>query len=460
MSNDIVKTKKPVDFTVGPILGPLFKFMLPVFAALLLQSLYGAADLLIVGQFGEPFNVSGVSMGSHITHTVTAIIAAFATGTTVLVGQFLGKKMRKEAGRAIGASIVFFAIMAIVFTGVLIVLAEPALTLFKTPVEAMGEGTIYTRICAMGMIFIVAFNVLGSIFRGIGDSRTPLIAVGIACVVNVFGDLLLVGVLKMAAAGAAIATVSAQAISVVLSLLLIRRKALPFDFSRSFIRFDKKLIGRVVKLGLPLALQEVVVSGSFLVVSAIVNTMGLMASAAVGVGGRITMFIVLLPSAYSQSLSAFVAHNIGARKYERAKKALIHGIWTSLIYACLIFLLVFFRGDLLTQLFTQDPELIAAAALYLKGFAFDSFMTAFLFCLIGFCNGCGKTGISLFHSMVGVAVRVSTSLFFLHMQGVTLYHMGLSTPLASFCQNILCIIYLLIVSKKLKEKYSSETIKS
>ena len=274
------KEKNIVDYTNGPILGPMMKFMLPVLLALLIQSLYGAVDLLIVGQFGAAYHVSGVSIGANITHLFTALITAIAMGTTIMLGQFIGEGRRKDAGDVIGTSIFTFIGVAIIATAILLIFAPNFLVLLRTPQEALSEGTAYVRICAAGMIFIVAYNVIGSVFRGIGDSTTPLITVAIACAVNIAGDLLLVGVFHMAAAGAAIATIFAQAVSVVASLLIVRRRGMPFSFGQENLTFNKVYFKRIFKLGLPLAAQEVIVSVSFMVVTAVANTLGLIESAA------------------------------------------------------------------------------------------------------------------------------------------------------------------------------------
>lgn len=443
---------KEVNFIEGPILKPLIRFLLPVLAALMIQFLYGAVDLLIVGQFSPTASVSGVSMGSQITMTFTSIAANLAAGCTILIGHLLGERNKKDPGKVIGTSIIFFAGVALLFTAILMILAGPILTLLQTPEAAMSEGIAYTRICGAGMIFIVAYNMIGSVFRGIGDSKTPLITVAIACVVNIGGDFLLVAGLGLGAVGAAIATVAAQAVSVLISLLLVKRKGLPFEFHPSDIRFHKAFTLRVVKLGAPLAIEDIAVSVSFLVVSALVNTMGLSASAGIGVGGKLINIMLLIPIAFAQSLSAFVAHNIGADRLDRAQKALKYGILLSLAISCVMFFFAFFHGEWFTPIFTKDPEVIKQGALYLKGFAGDALTTSLLFCFIGFFNGCGKTMMTLWQGVLGVSIRIIASFLFIHMAGVTIFHMGLATPISSFCQDILCAVYLFYVLRKMKTK--------
>ena len=448
-----MKISKVNDFTQGKILGPLLKFTVPILLALLVQSLYGAVDLLIVGQFSTTVSVSGVSMGAQVTNSLMMIIANLAMGTTVLLGQFIGQKKLEEGGRTVGNSIWLFGALAIICMVLLFTCAAPALRLFRLPEASMAEGTIYIRICSAGYLFIVAYNIIGSVLRGIGDSKTPLITVSIACVVNIVGDLLLVAVFHMAAAGAAIATVAAQAVSVVISLIIVKKKGLPFHFGKESMKLDWKLIGRILKLGAPLGLQEIVVTGSFLINSSVVNTLGVVASAAVGVAGRLFGFVMLFPSAFMQSTSAFVAQNIGAERIDRAKKALFHGIWLSLAFATLMSFFSIIHGTWLTQIFSRDHEVILASAEYLKAYGIDTFLTSVLFCFIGFLNGCGKTTVTMIQGFVGVAVRIPGAFLLLKIGGGDMFLLGLATPIASVFQVILCIVYYLIVKKSLERQY-------
>lgn len=311
---------KTRNLTEGKIMGSLVRFALPVLFALFLQSLYGGVDLLVVGQFAQTADVSGVATGSMLMHTVTMLVTGLAMGITILVGQKIGEGDPEEAGRAVGASICLFAVAAVIMTVVLSIFTDSFSALMQAPTEAFDETSAYIRVCGAGSLFIVAYNVLGAIFRGIGDSKTPLITVCIACVLNIAGDLIFVAMLGLGAMGAALATVLSQAVSVVASLAIIARKRLPFKLDRSMIRFDGPLIGRELRLGVPIALQDLLVGMSFLIIQAIVNTFDVIASAGVGVGEKVCAFIMLVPSAFGQSMAAFVAQNVGAGKQDRAKR--------------------------------------------------------------------------------------------------------------------------------------------
>ncbi len=381
--------EKTADFTEGRILSRLLRFALPVLAALFLQAMYGAVDLMVVGQFGAPTDVSAVSTGSQIMQTVTSLITGLAMGITILVGQKIGEKRPEQAGDVIGSGICLFGVLAAVLTVLMILGAGFLAGLMHAPDEAFSQTVDYIRICSAGAVFIIAYNVLGSIFRGIGDSRMPLFTVAAACVFNIGGDLLLVAGFHMGAAGAALATVAAQA-------------------------------------------------------------------AGVGVAEKLCAFIMLVASAYMQSMSAFVAQNMGAGKPERAKRALLYGIGTSLMAGVTLFYFSFFHGDAMAGIFARDPQVVAAAADYLKAYAIDCILTSFLFCFVGYFNGCGKTFFVMVQGIVGAfCVRIPVSWFMSRMAGVTLFKIGLATPCSSAVQILLCAAYFIWLSGRSRKHRTS-----
>lgn len=313
-------------FTEGKILQPLILFAMPVLFALFLQAMYGAVDLLVVGKFASSADVSAVSTGSQIMMTLTNLISCFAMGTTVLLGQLIGCGKKEEGGKAVGTAMVMFAGIALVMTVLLVCFAPQISSIMHAPKEAFDKTAAYIRICGCGMIVIVAYNLISCIFRGIGDSKMPLFTVAIACVCNIAGDLVLCAGFHMGTTGAACATVFAQVVSVVVSFGFIRKKQLPFVFKKENVRIHKDLLKKMAGLGAPIALQDLLVSISFLIILAIVNSMGVTASAGVGVAEKVCAFIMLISSAFMQSMSAFVAQNYGAGRMDRAKKALYNGI--------------------------------------------------------------------------------------------------------------------------------------
>ncbi|MDD4508495.1 MAG: MATE family efflux transporter [Eubacteriaceae bacterium] len=436
--------KSTIQFTEGSIVKPLLGFGGPVLFALCLQSLYGAVDLLVVGQFGTAADVSAVATGSQMMQMVTVIITGLAMGSTILLGQAIGSGQKKEAGDIIGSSLCFFFVLALSITIVMLLINRSFTTLMHAPQEAFDKTMGYVTVCSLGTVFIVAYNLLGSIFRGMGDSKTPLLTVFFACITNVAGDLLLVAGLHMAAEGAAIATVMAQGISVFLSVIFIRKQGLPFPFSKKNIRFDRRLIAKVVKTGLPIALQDGLVTLSFLAINAIVNHLGVIASAGVGVAEKICAFIMLVPSSFSQSLSAFVAQNIGAGKKQRAQKAMGIAMGISLAAGVCMAMLSFFHGATLAGLFSSQSEVTLAAADYLKAYAIDMLIVSFLFCFVGYFNGCGRTTFVMIQGIIGaIGVRIPVSYLMSRLPDPTLFKIGLATPVSTFVQIMICTGYFL-----------------
>ena len=440
-------------FVQGKILRPLIVFALPVLFALFLQAMYGAVDLLIVGKFAAPADVSAVSTGSQIMMTLTNLVSSFAMGTTILLGQQIGCGERKNGGRTVGTAIVMFVVLAVAMTAVQVLLAPQISSIMNAPAEAFAKTVSYVRICGAGMLVIVAYNLIGCIFRGLGDSRTPLLTVAIACVCNIAGDLLLCAGLGLGTAGAAIATVAAQVVSVVVSLAVIRKKELPFEMHRTDIHIHGKTLRRMAGLGAPIALQDLLVSVSFLIILAIVNAMGVTASAGVGVAEKVCAFIMLISSAFMQSISAFVAQNYGAGRMDRARKALHYGAAVSFVIGVGMFFLAYFHGDLLAGIFSSDAEVIAAAADYLRAYAIDCLFTSIFFCYTGYYNGIGQTRFVMLQGIAGAfGVRVPVSYLISRTANATLFHIGLATPLSSIVQLLLCLGFMVYLKRKKTEQ--------
>ncbi len=437
------------DFTSGPIAGPLVRFALPVLLALVLQALYGAVDLWVVGKFASSADVSAVSTGSQLTSMIANVTASLCMGCTILLGIQIGQGRGEDGGITIGASIYLFGIIGLAVSVAVACLASPLARLLQAPEEAFAGTVAYLRICGGGTVVIAAYNILGSIFRGIGDSKTPLVTVAIACAFNIAGDLLNVAVFHMGAAGAAVATVFAQAISVLISVRIIRRQPLPFLFTRSMVRSNPPVMRRVFSLGFPLGLSDFLVGVSFLVILAIVNSLGLIASAGVGVAEKVCAFIMLVPSSFMQSLASVVSQNYGAKKYDRCRKALRSAISLSFTFGVVMFYFNYFHGILAASVFSQDPAVLYAAAEYLRAYAIDCLFTAFLFCFIGYFNGIGMTRFVMIQGLIGAfAVRIPVSILMRNLYPESLFRIALATPCSSVVQILLCLFAMLYARRK------------
>ena len=435
------------NFTEGNILKKLLMFMIPILGALILQAMYGAVDLLIVGWFGTNAGISAVSTGSNIVNLVVFTISGLTMGITVLISRYIGEGKSHQISKVLGGVIAFFVVLSI-FISIAMIMFAPALAqLMQAPKEALELTILYVRICGGGILFIIAYNVLSAIFRGLGDSSSPLLFVAIACVVNVVADYVFVAILDMNVVGAALATIMAQAVSVILSILIIRKKKLPFTFSIKDIHFNSE-VTKFIKLGAPIALQEALTNLSFLALCAFVNSLGLDASSGYGVAQKITSFVLLVPSSLMQSMSSFVAQNVGARKEKRALKAMITGMAIGAFIGVFIFIFTIFKGDLMASIFTNNEAVIQRAYEYLKGFAVESIVTSFLFSYMGYFNGHGKT---MFVMIQGLAqsfiIRLPMSYIMSIQPNASLTNIGLAAPTATIFGIILCTVYFLKIKK-------------
>ena len=419
------------NFTEGNILKKLSLFMLPVLGALILQAAYGAVDLLVVGRFGSTAGLSAVSTGSQLMNLVTFMVTQLAMGATVLIARYLGEKKPERIGAVLGGATVVFAILATVLFVLLVFFAHPIAVLMQAPSEALGLTTRYVRICGMGIFFIVAYNMLAAIFRGLGESKSPLLFVLVACLINIAGDLLFVAGFKMDAAGAAIATVMAQAVSVVLAIVILLKKNLPFTLKKSDFRLNPQC-RKFLQVGLPLALQEVLTQASFLALCAFVNRLGLTASSGYGVASKIVSFAMLIPSALMQSMASFVAQNVGASKPKRAKQAMFTGMGIGLVFGCAVFALVMLKGDVLAGIFSTDAEVVQKGFEYLKGFAPETILTAILFSMLGYFNGNNKTVFVMIQGLVQtLLVRLPMSYLMSIQPNASLTKIGLAAPVST-----------------------------
>ena len=416
--------------------------------SLLLQSLYGAADLIVVGHFGSTASVSAVATGSQLMVAVTAIVTGLTMGVTVIIGQAIGAKEYERAGNAVCAMIKIFAAVALALTAILVALARPLALLLNAPPAALPHTESYIRICGSGMIFITAYNAVSGIFRGIGNSKTPFLFVAIACAVNIALDLLFVAGFGMDAAGAALATVIAQASSVAFCLIYLKCRKLPFPVRRSGFSAKGSVRG-ILAVGAPIALQDFLSSISFLIITAIVNTLGLVQSAAVGIAEKLFVFLSIVPMSFLSAISAFVAQNAGGGRYDRADAALFRASVVSFCFGAAMFLFTFFGGRIAAGIFTDDAEVITRTAEYFKSCSFEYLIISISFCMLGYFNGMKKTVFVMAQGLISsFAVRIPLSLLFSTLPNADMTLIGVAVPVSASVSLVMCVIYFIVVRKK------------
>ncbi len=424
--------------------------MLPILGALILQAMYGAVDLMVVGKYGTIAGISAVTTGSAILNLMTFAVVSLSAGVTVVMGHYIGEGRREKLGPLIGNAVCFFTLVAAGLSLVMLCFTRPLAKLMQAPEEALELTILYVRVCGGGFLFVVFYNLISGIFRGLGDSKLPLVFVGIACAANIVGDLVLVAGFKMNVAGAAIATVGAQAISVVLSLLIIRKKELGFRFVREDFRLGPET-GVFFRVGAPLALQGILTDLTFLALCAFINRLGLDASSGYGIAGKIQSFVMLIPSAIMQSMASFVAQNVGARQEARARRAMLFGMAFGAATGVFVGYMAFFHGDLLARVFTNEPAVIARAFEYLRGFAPEAVVTCIMFSFMGYFNGHAR---SMFVMLQGLAqsclIRLPMSYLMSIRPNASLTGVGLAAPTATVFGIALCSIYYLQLQRQLR----------
>ncbi len=428
---------------VGPA---LLRFALPFLAASLLQQLYSTVDMIAVGRLSAhaAVSLSAVSTGGQMTYAVTSLLIGLATGSTVLIGQYVGAGRREDISRTIGTMFPLFALIAVGVSALMAALTGPLVALLQVPAEAVEEARQYLFICAIGMIFVAGYNMVSGILRGLGDSKSPMILVAIACVINIIGDILLVGPLQMGAAGAAVATVTAQGLSFLFSLVILRRrKDFPFDFKRSSFHLHRDQSRQLLKLGVPIAFQDFSIGISFLFITAFINRIGLDESACVGVVGRVSCIAMLVSTAFMSAIAAMSAQNIGAGQPKRARAAMLWGIGLSFVFSAVLFVLIqLFPGQILS-VFTDEAGVIEKGVLYLRSNIIDALLVSFVFCMNGFFSGCGHTTFSMVNNLISTyGVRVLGTLAVSLIPGTNMFHIGLAAPAASAVQIVIQLIYL------------------
>lgn len=430
------------NLTEGNVVKLLLQFALPFMLSNMIQSLYNVADMLIVGNYSGTAAISGVNIGGQVTFILTNFIVGMTVGGTVIIGQYLGSGDRKGVKDTISTLLTSLLIAGIAITIIMLIISDEILWLLQTPEESYQQARDYLDITLLGTVFIFGYNAFSAILRGFGDSKRPLIFVSIACAINVVLDLLLVGVFGMAAKGAAIATVTSQAISLILCIITLIKNDFVFDFKLSSFKFVKKHFITIIRVGIPISIQNVIVNFSFLVLTTVANSMGVNASAAVGIVGKYNGFAILPAIAVGSSVSAMVAQNMGAGAIERAKKTFYTGFALAFSITFTVFIITQVFPEQILSVFDDDPNTISAGVEYIRTFSFDYLIVPLTFCLNGLVTGSGHTIISSICGILSsIGFRVPIAILFGLVMQKGLWGLGLAAPIASLASGLILLIY-------------------
>lgn len=440
------------ELTSGSVMKNLLFFSLPYLLSFFLQTLYGMADLLIIGQYGGVADTTAVSVGSQVMHMLTVMIVGLAMGATVNIGQAIGGRDNRRAALFTGNTVTLFMGLSSVLTLLLLVLRSAIVSAVSTPADAAAGTGDYLTICFIGIPFITAYNIISAVFRGTGDSKIPMYFIAVACAANIALDYLFIGVLGMGSAGAALGTVLSQAISIIISLIVIKRRSTGLALTKADIRPNKQIIGKILKIGVPVAMQDGFIQIAFMVITVIANRRGLNDAAAVGIVEKIIGFLFLVPSSMLSAVSALGAQNIGAQRSDRAGKTLLYAIFIAAGFGGTVAVIMQFFSRGAVSLFTDNAAVTRLGGEYLRGYAWDCLFAGIHFAFSGYFCACGKSGISFMHNIIAILlVRVPGSYLMSSMFPETLYPMGLATAAGSLLSAIICAAAFIILIKKEKK---------
>lgn len=442
------------NLTTGSVFKNILFFSLPYLLSYFLQTLYGMADLFIIGQFEGVASTTAVSIGSQVMHMLTVMIVGLAMGSTVSIGQAVGGKDKKGAASSIGNTVTLFMYLSVVLTIVLLIFVRPIVNIMSTP-EAAISGTVdYLTICFIGIPFITAYNIISSVFRGMGDSKSPMYFVAAACAANIALDYLFMGALHMGPSGAALGTTLSQAVSVVIALIVIRRHSGSLAVKKKDFRPVRPVMSKILKIGIPIATQDGLIQVAFIIITVIANRRGLTDAAAVGIVEKIISFLFLVPSSMLSTVSALGAQNIGAGKPERARLTLRYAAFMAICFGAIVVLLMQFAAAPVVSLFTDSTradgaEVVRLGDQYMRGYVWDCIFAGIHFSFSGYFCACGKSGLSFLHNITAILlVRVPGVYFTSVWFPDTLFPMGLATSMGSLLSVIICIIAFTIITRR------------
>lgn len=439
------------DLTKGSVFRNIIVFSLPYLLSYFLQTLYGMADLFIVGQFHGVDSITAVSVGSQVMHMLTVMIVGLAMGATVTIGKAVGARQPEKVSITVGNTIVIFMGLSVAIMLLLLLLVKPIVAAVSTPQEAVSGTIMYLMVCFIGIPFITAYNIISSIFRGLGDSKSPMYFIAVACVANILLDYLFIGVFHLGAMGAALGTTLAQMVSVIVALTIIVKRKTGILLQKGDFKLQPDIIGQILKIGIPIAVQDGFIQIAFMVITVIANQRGLNDAAAVGIVEKIIGVVFLVPSTLLSAVSALSAQNIGAGKHERAEATLRYAIIMAAAFGLVISVIVQFTGSSIVGIFTEDRQVILLGNQYLKAYIWDCMFAGIHFSFSGYFCACGLSGISFLHNALAIVlVRVPGAFLASKYFADTLYPMGMAAPAGSLLSVIVCVIAFIWIKKTSK----------
>lgn len=439
------------NLTSGSVFQNIVYFSLPYLLSYFLQTLYGMADLFIIGQFNGVGDITAVSVGSQVMHMLTVMIVGLAMGSTVSIGKAIGAKHPERARTAIGNTVTLFLGVSVACMALLLLLVRPIVSLMSTPKEAVAGTVTYLTVCFVGIPFITAYNIISSIFRGLGDSKSPMYFIAVSCGANIALDYLFIGGFRMGTIGAALGTTLSQTISVILALTVVIRQKTGIKLTRECFRPQREAMGQILRIGVPVALQDGFIQVAFIVITVIANRRGLNDAAAVGIVEKVIGVVFLVPSTMLSTVSTLSAQNIGAGKHDRAAATLRYAVCITVGYGMAVSLATQFVAEPVVGMFTEDAIVILLGGQYLRGYIWDCIFAGIHFSFSGYFCAYGMSGISFLHNFLSIVLlRIPGAFLASKYFADTLFPMGLAAPGGSLLSVLICVIaFIWMRSKRL-----------
>lgn len=437
------------NLTTGSVLHNVLYFSLPYLLSYFLQTLYGMADLFIIGQFEGAASTTAVSVGSQVMHMITVMIVGLAMGSTVGIGRAIGAGEHKRVTAIIGNTVSLFMVVSVALMGVLLLLVRPIVAIMSTPEEAVAGTAAYLTICFIGIPCITAYNIISSIFRGLGDSKSPMYFIAVACAANIVLDYLFIGAMGLGPAGAALGTTLSQAISVVVSLAVILKRQTGINLRKEDLKLRRPVLRQILKIGLPVALQDGFIQIAFIVITIIANRRGLSDAAAVGIVEKVISFLFLVPSSMLSTVSALGAQNIGAGKHERAALTLRYAIFIAAGFGLCISIVMQWIAEPVVGLFTTDAVVILAGGQYIRGYIWDCLFAGIHFSFSGYFCAYGRSEISFLHNIAAILlIRIPGVYLMSNGFPDSLFPMGLATVGGSLLSISICVVAFVYLKRR------------
>lgn len=428
------------NLTTGSVFKNVVRFSLPYLLSYFLQTLYGMADLFITGQFNTTDSITAVSIGSQVMHMLTVMIVGLAMGATVNIGQAIGANDRDRAAKTIGNTASLFMALSLALTIILVILVRPVVAVISTPAAAVDGAVQYLTICFIGIPFITAYNIIGSVFRGLGDSKSPMYFIAVACAVNIALDYLFIGIMGLGPAGAALGTTLSQTISVIVSFAVILKRKTGLSLKKEFFRPRQEVMKPILAVGIPVAFQDGFIQIAFILITVIANRRGLDDAAAVGIVEKIISFLFLVPSAMLSTVSALSAQNIGAGKHDRALGTLRYAILICVGFGLLSAIIIQFAAESVVAMFDETPAVVLSGGQYIRGYIWDCIFAGVHFSFSGYFCAYGKSGISFLHNVLSILIfRIPGTYLTSKLFADTLFPMGLAAVAGSFLSVLICL---------------------